>query len=167
MPLQGSSPSPATDKVLAIWRQYKDDVDVEAQYTPSSTVDGSSFTRIRSGQGSLKITNKQSDSPTAGNCTFERTSVSDKTGKKRIDYAILIINTNEKDGTIQKRIESESFPVDVLRKGNAIVSVASEYGFNLTTAEKRYNYYFEIKGGFAVAPDDSLTVKTVRLLEKI
>ena len=175
MPLQGSARAATSSKVLAIWRQFKDDVVIEAQYTPTSTVDGSSFTRIRSGQGSLKVNDQSSKSkmflskdhatyPTTANCTFERTAVADKLGKKRIDYAVLILNTNELDGTIQKRLESEAFPVDVLRNGTAIVRVASGYGYSLNQAETE-TLSLEIKAGYSAAPDDRFTIKTVRLLD--
>jgi hypothetical protein len=172
---QGSSRSATSNKILAVWRQFKGDVVVEAQYTPTSTVDGSSFTRIRSGQGSLKVKDQSSKAkmflsqdratyPTTANCTFERTAVADKLGKKRIDYAVLILNTNELDGTIQKRLESESFPVDVLRNGKAIVRVASGYGYGLNTTEIE-TLSLEIQAGFSAAPDDRFTIKTVRLLD--
>jgi len=172
---QGSARASDGSKVLAVWRQFKDDVVVEAQYTPTSTVDGSSFTRIRSGQGSLKVNDQNSKAtmfltkdnntyPTSANCTFERTAVVDKFGVKRIDYAVLILNTVEKDGTIQKRLESESFPMDVLRNGKAIVRVASGYGYGLNNTDPE-TLSFEIKAGFSPAPDDRFTIKTVRLLE--
>ena len=177
MPLQEAAPSATSRKVLAVWRQYKDDVVVEAEHTPSSTVDGTSFTRIRSGQGSLKVNDQNSKAtmfltkdnntyPKTANCTFERTSVSDKKGKKRIDYAVLILSINEKDGTIQKRLESEAFPMDVLRKGTAVVSVASGYGYALNNSDVDDNLSLEIKAENSPAPHDRFTIKTVRILEK-